>query len=200
MSAQHSETTSATLLARIQSGETEAWRRLTRVYGPLVQYWCKRWGVADADIDDLVQEVWVALGPTLHGFHGVPQRSFRAWIRGVTRHKVQDWRRRQAKQLTDAAGGTVMVQFLQQIESDQDDDLADDSQEAAQKQALYTRALAEIRDEFENRTWLMFLAVAVDGKSVAEVAAEFGLTAAGVRKVKSRVFHRLRQELGELID
>ena len=93
-----------------------------------------------------------------------------------------------------------MVQFLNQIQSDEDADGLDDPEDQTQKQALYGRALAEIRAEFENRTWLIFLAVSIDGKPVAEVANEYGLSPAGVRKIKSRVLHRLRQELGELID
>ncbi len=193
------DATSATLLARLQSGETGSWERLTRLYGPLVRYWCKRWGVPDPEIDDVVQEIWVGLGPTLAGYR-LDGRSFRAWMRGVTRHKAQDWHRLKAKRLSDAAGGTAMVQLLQQIQSDQDDEASEDSDELAQKQDLYSRALWEIQGEFEHRTWLIFLAVAVDGRPVAEVATEFGATPAGVRKVKSRVFHRLRQELGELID
>ena len=200
MSARQFDSTSATLLARIQSGESQSWDRLTRLYGPLVRHWCKCWGIPDADLDDLVQETWAALGPNLTSYRSGPDRSFRAWLRGVTHHKTQDWHRRRARQVTDASGGTVMVQFLNQIQSDEDADGLDDPEDQTQKQALYGRALAEIRAEFENRTWLIFLAVSIDGKPVAEVANEYGLSPAGVRKIKSRVLHRLRQELGELID
>ncbi len=197
MSAHHSETTSATLMIRLQAGESGSWERLTRLYGPLVRYWCRRWGVAQGELDDVLQEIWIGLGPRLAGYRPGGDRSFRAWIRGVTRHKTQDWHRRQAKQVTDAAGGTGMVQFLQQV---QDDEEPEDSDELAQRQALYRRALSEIRGDFENRTWLIFLAIAVEGRSVAEVATEFSLTTAGVRKIKSRVFRRFRLELGDLID
>jgi len=199
MSGRQFDATSATLLIRLRAGEMGSWERLTRLYGPLVRYWCKRWGVPDAEIDDVTQEIWVGLGPTLAGYRPGADRSFRAWIRGVARHKTQDWHRRQAKQLSDAAGGTNMIQLLQQVQSDQDDEAPEDAEETAQKQALYSRALGEIRGEFGNRSWEIFVAVAVHGRPVAEIAIEFGLTAAGVRKVKSRVLHRLRQELGELI-
>ena len=199
MSAHQFDATSTTLLFRLRSGEVGSWERLTRLYGPLVRYWCKRWGIPDAELDDVTQEIWVGLGPTLEGYRPGGNRSFRAWVRGVTHHKTQDWHRRQSKQLSDAAGGTAMIQFLQQVESSPDDEATEDAEELVQKQALYGRALGEIRGEFENRSWEIFVAVAVDGRPVAEIATEFGLTSASVRKVKSRVLHRLRQELGELI-
>ena len=200
MSAHQFGSTSATLLARLRSGEAGSWERLTRLYEPLVRFWCRRWGVPEADVEDVVQEIWVGLGPTIPGYRTGAERSFRAWVRGVARHKAQDWHRRRAREVADAVGGTVMVQVLRQVESDRDDEPSEDSEEAAQKRALHGRALSEIRGEFEARTWRIFLAVAVEGRPVAEVAAEFDLSPAGVRKVKSRVFHRLREELGELID
>lgn len=194
------ESTSTTLLARLRSGQVGSWERLTRLYGPLVRYWCRKWGVPDADADDVVQEIWVGLGPTLAGFRDGGGRSFRGWMRGIAHHKAQDWHRRQARQPADAAGGTVMVQMLQQVEAFEGDLDPPDPEEEAQSRALHARAISEIREEFEVRTWQIFLAVAVEGKPVPDVAAEFAISPAGVRKVKSRVFHRLRQELGELME
>ncbi len=189
--------TSWTLLARIRSGERQAWERLTRLYGPLVRYWCTRWGVPEADLDDLSQEVWLGLGPTLAGYRAGPDRSFRGWLRGVTRHKTQDWFRRHVRLPAEAKGGTTMVEVLKKVESDVDIDV-DDSEERAEYQALYRRALLELRGEFEQRTWQAFLATALEGKNATEVAKDLGLTPAAVRKAKSRVLGRLRAELGEL--
>ena len=36
--------------------------------------------------------------------------------------------------------------------------------------------------------------------SPADIAADMGISPAAVRKAKSRVLHRLRQEVGDLID
>ena len=41
--------------------------------------------------------------------------------------------------------------------------------------------------------------VLVDGQMPADIAADLGVTPAAVRKAKSRVLHRLRQEIGDLI-
>jgi RNA polymerase sigma-70 factor (ECF subfamily) len=76
-------------------------------------------------------------------------------------------------------------------------DLPDDSPE--ELRGLYHRALELVRGEFEGRTWDAFWRVAVEGRPPDVVAAEMGMTAVAVRKAKSRVALRLRQELGELI-
>ena len=56
----------------------------------------------------------------------------------------------------------------------------------------------EERAEFEERTWQAFWRVTVEGQDTAEVAAQLGISANGVRQAKSRVLRRLREELGEL--
>jgi hypothetical protein len=66
-------------------------------------------------------------------------------------------------------------------------------------QGLYQRALEQVRAEFEERTWQMFWQTLVEDKSAADVAADFGVTSAAVRKARSRVLHRLREEMRGLI-
>ena len=148
----------------------------------------------EAELDDLSQEVWLGLGPTLAGYSAGPDRSFRGLSRGVTRHKTQDWFRRRARLPAEASGGTTMVEVLQRIGSDTD---VGDSEEVPSNRPL-PRALLELRGEFEQRTWQAFLATALEGKTAAEVARDLGLTAVAVRKAKSRVLGRLREQLGEV--
>jgi RNA polymerase sigma-70 factor (ECF subfamily) len=70
----------------------------------------------------------------------------------------------------------------------------------AELQALYRRALSVLQSEFETRTWQAFWRAAVDGQSPAEIAADLNMTPAAVRKAKSRVLRRLREEIGDLLD
>jgi RNA polymerase sigma-70 factor (ECF subfamily) len=64
---------------------------------------------------------------------------------------------------------------------------------------LFRRALEQIRSEFNERTWQAFWRVAIDGLVPKEAAEELGMRPGTVRVAKSRVLHRLRQELGELL-
>jgi RNA polymerase sigma-70 factor (ECF subfamily) len=76
------------------------------------------------------------------------------------------------------------------------DDVADD---AVVVNSLYRRALEYVRGEYNDRTWQAFWRTAIDERSVADVAAELGMTAAAIRQAKSRVLRQLKQELGELL-
>jgi RNA polymerase sigma-70 factor (ECF subfamily) len=68
---------------------------------------------------------------------------------------------------------------------------------ALQRQVVL-RGLQGIRAEFEDRTWLAFWRVVVDGQPAPDVAQELLMTPGAVRVAKCRVLNRLRRELGDL--
>ncbi|OWK40869.1 transcriptional control [Fimbriiglobus ruber] len=180
---------------RIRDKDEEAWRRLVHLYGPLVDRWCGHRGVRGQDADDVRQEVFQAVATGLDGFRrDRPGDTFRGWLRGITRFKLLDhFRRRQAH--PEAQGGTDAHLRLQQQVADEDlpDDTADDLG------GLYRRALELVRGEFEPQTWDAFWRTAVEGQSPTDIATQLGVTPAAIRKAKSRVLLRLRQEIGDLI-
>src|SRR5207237_1024986 len=191
--------TSITLLERLRAREQEAWQRLLHLYAPLVAYWCKQWGVRGADTEDIIQEVFQAVAAGLDNFrHERAGDTFRGWLRGITRHKVLDHLRRQRHQPA-AQGGTDAQRHLQQIaeiETSPPDDSGDPQDEMTR---LYHRALELVRSEFEERTWQAFWRAAVESQTPADIATDLGMSPAAVRKAKSRVLRRLREEIGDLI-
>jgi RNA polymerase sigma-70 factor (ECF subfamily) len=184
-----------TLLNRVKAGDPAAWDRLVSLYYPLVYGWCRQ-GVRQAeDAQDVAQEVFQTLVTGLWNFRlRHPGDTFRGWLRGVVRHKLQDyWRRQQAGE--QAAGGDASPRW-----SDLPDVAADGSSgdaPAPESARLVWRALGLVRGEFEERTWQAFWRVTVDGESPADVAASLGVSRNAVFKAKSRVLARLRQELDE---
>jgi RNA polymerase sigma-70 factor (ECF subfamily) len=186
--------TSLTLLERVRDKDEEAWRRLLHLYGPLVERWCARGGVHPADADDVCQDVFQAVAAGLDGFRrDRPGDTFRGWLKVITRNKLLDHFRRRQKQ-PEAQGGTDAHRQLQEVaEPELPEDTAEDLG------GLYHRALELVRGEFEERTWQAFWRAAVEGQSPAVIAADLGVTPAAGRKAKSRVLHRLREEVGDLI-
>jgi RNA polymerase sigma-70 factor (ECF subfamily) len=186
--------TSCTLLDAARSRDAAAWQRLVTLYQPLVHHWVRRAGVQPADVQDVVQEVFLSVSLSLGEFE--PQRtgSFRKWVRGIARHKALDsFRRIKGEPL--AAGGTIAQAFIQDVpeEVESPEDEADETGD------LYRRALELIKGNFEAKTWQAFWRTAVDDKPTDVVATELGMTAVAVRIAKSRVLARLREDLGELI-
>lgn len=187
--------TSLSLLQRLRDNEQEAWTRLVLLYTPLVRYWCGRWGARADAVDDLVQEVFQAAARSLASFRrDRPGDTFRGWLRGVSRN-IYLMHIRHATRQPQASGGTDAFVRLHEVP-----DGAADDDPPPEVNALYRRALEIVRSEFEERTWQMFWLTIIDGRSPVDVAAEYGVTPAAVRKAKSRVLHRLKSEIGDLIE
>ena len=188
--------TSLTLLERVRDKDEEAWRRLLHLYGPLVERWCARGGVHPADADDVCQDVFQAVAAGLDGFRrDRPGDTFRGWLRTIAHNKVQDHFRRQGREPRGAGGSDAQAR-LAQVPGPE---AASDSGAEPEERGLFLRALGLIRGDFEERTWQAFWRAAVEGQSPAVIAADLGVTPAAVRKAKSRVLHRLREEVGDLI-
>jgi RNA polymerase sigma-70 factor, ECF subfamily len=187
--------TSSSLLRRAVAREPDAWDRLVTLYSPLVRHWCRQAGIPDHDIPDVTQEVFAAVTSSLATFRSDRAgTTFRAWMRGVARHKIQ---RHFEHRGEPAAGGTDALKRLQQVAAPSDGwDLSEGPADVA---GVYQRALNLVRHEFEERTWKAFWQVTVDDRSPAEVAAAMGISANAVRQAKSRVLRRLKEEMGELI-
>jgi RNA polymerase sigma-70 factor (ECF subfamily) len=182
-------------LPRLAASEPAAWDRLVKLYSPLVAYWCRQWGVRGHAVEDLTLEVFAAVANGLGSdARNRPGASFRGWIRGIARHKLQDHFRRGGMQ---AEGGTTAMARLREVPDSQDDPNLSESDD--QVTALYRRALELVRNQFEERTWCAFWKVAMENRSPAEVTTEIGLTPSAVRQAKSRILRRLKEELGELI-
>src|SRR5262245_3187321 len=193
-----SEGTSLTLLARLRVNEPDAWRTMMRVYTPLIYHWCTRGGVRGADADDIAQEVFRAAAAGLAAFrHDRQGDTFRGWLRGITRNVLLQHFRKNLRQ-PPASGGTAAFVKLQEVMDAASVALEQDDP-AHEIESLNRRALELVRREFEERTWQMFWVTVVEERSPVDVAAEFSVTPAAVRKAKSRVLHRLREEFGELI-
>lgn len=189
--------TSRSLLAGAKLDDPSAWERMVRLYAPLVASWCRRWGVAEQDVGDLLQDVFSAVASHLDRFRKEqPGDTFRGWMATIAHNKVRDHFRRRAGEPA-ATGGTEAALHMQQIPdlnaienvpALSDDPLFDE---------LLLKALESIRAEFHERTWQAFWRVAVDGRTALDVGADLNMKPGAVRVAKSRVLLRLRRELGD---
>ena len=190
------ETTSTSLLRRAKAQEPAAWRRLAKIYGPLIYRWCREAGLQGADAADVVQDVFVAAARGVADFRGGAHKgSFRAWLRTITWNKVRDHFRRR-RGLPPAKGGTGAQQALLEIPELPEPSSASDPAEV--DAALWRRTLEFVQAEFEDRTCRAFMQVVLQRRPPADVAAELGMRVDAVYQAKSRVLRRLRQELGDL--
>lgn len=189
--------TSMTLVDRLKRHDPAAWRQLVELYGPLVYSWVRLSGLNEHDAADVVQEVFSAVHASLDRFH--KERStdrFRDWLWTIAKRRTCDHLRKLGRQ-TAAQGGTDAYQHLQSFPEEMP--TGEDSNIASAEAELVRRALALVRDEFEDRTWQACLLTAVEGRKPAEVAKELAMSVGALYVARSRVLKRLRQELGDLL-
>ena len=190
--------TSRSLLADAKLADPAAWERLAKLYAPLVAFWCRRWGVADQDIVDVLQEVFSAIASHLQGFRKErPGDTFRGWLLTIARNKTRDYFRHRGDEPC-AAGGTEASLRLQQIAAPHAESDLTCAGDDAIVDGVLGQALESIRGEFHERTWRAFWGVVVEGRAVADVAADLEMRPGTVRVSKSRVLLRLRNELGDI--
>ena len=191
------DSTSLSLLRLVKAEDQAAWQRLVDLYGPLVVHWCRRRNLHDADIADVVQNVFASVAANLTTFRKEqPGDTFRGWVRVITRNQINMHFRQQADR-EQAAGGSTAHWGLQQMADEQPADAATDDHD---KSGLYRSALELIRTEFEEKTWKAFVQTAIEGRSTADVAADLGISAGAVRQAKYKVLRRLRSEFSDVIE
>jgi RNA polymerase sigma-70 factor (ECF subfamily) len=195
--------TSRSLLAQLQDGQAAAWERLTSLYAPLVYHWCRTMRLPEQDMPDVFQQVFQAVAAHIRTFRkDRPGDTFRHWLRAITRNKVRDHFRRDARQARAAGGTDAQGYFAQLAAPGADPEEAeggDAGDEEGEVRHLLRGALERIRGQVQPQTWQAFWAVVVEGKTPEEVGEELGMRPGTVRVAKSRVLSRLRAELGELV-
>lgn len=182
--------TSTNLIHGLQQREPEAWRRLVRLYGPLVHHWACRCGLQDPDAADVMQEVLQNVNRCIDRFTRDDSRgTFRGWLWVLTRNQIRDHQADQHSQ-PRPVGGTDSHRELQELPESLPPDLS-------QETRLSQRALAQIQEEFSPSVWQAFWRTAVEGDAPRHVAEDLGISVWAVYKARGRVLRRLRDELGE---
>lgn len=179
-------TTSVTLLDRFRDpADAEAWASFVDMYAAIITKWVQSSRVANQDVADVVQEVFVTLARTLPDFEYDAQRSFGAWLRVVTRnccHRFLSRQRPHASLDTDNV-------------AHEDTDVMTAVDETEYRQHVAQKALRMMQAEFEFATWKACWESVVEDRSAKEVADELGLSVNAVYVAKSRVLRRLRDQL-----
>jgi RNA polymerase sigma-70 factor (ECF subfamily) len=184
-----SSVTSLTLLLRLQQtpADQAAWAEFVERYGQRIHGWCRRWGLQEADAQDVTQTVMLKVLGAVRAFHYDPAQKFRAWLKTITHHAWQDLVR--SRREVAAGGDGDPLQTLAAR-----DELGA-RLEAAYEQELVEHALARVRPRVQPPTWEAFRLTAFEGLSGAEAAARLGMAVTSIYKAKSNVQKLLEAEV-----
>lgn len=193
----NTNSTSISLLDCARKGQQRAWSEIVRLYGPLVVRWCRQYGIQGSDVDDVIQNVFMAVSGHLDKF-GLKSgtSSFRGWLWTITRSKIMDHLRKQ-KELPIGICGSGIQQIGTNLEhGDRDRSEEEDCQDL---QEVVSQVLVLIRQDFSEQTWRAFWRTTAMGESVSQVGKDLGMTPAAVCMCRARVLRRVRETLSKSV-
>jgi RNA polymerase sigma-70 factor (ECF subfamily) len=188
--------TSPTLLARLRQGPDDqaAWNAFVDRYGPKIYGWCRQWKLQEADAQDVTQDVLLRLAQKLRTFAYDASRSFRGWLRTLTRHAWSDFLAARQR-AGPGCGGSQVLEILQAAEARED--LVTRLEQQFDLE-LMEEASARVQLRVEPQTWEAFRLTALEGLSGEAAAQQLGVRVTAVFKAKSRVQELLRNEITTL--
>jgi RNA polymerase sigma-70 factor (ECF subfamily) len=193
--------TSKTLLEKLRVFEDRrAWSQFLSLYLPMMQAWGRRFGLQDADVEELTGRLLAKLVEALPQFDYDPQKgSFRGWLKTITLREISNLAREKRRRLPGegATGASAVFDMLFE-HPDNVDDLVDSLHERSQGMLHSVQdAVKEVESEYqgeERKSWEMFQRIFLSGQEIAPVAAEFGLSyhaaAMRVQRIKKKVRSR----------
>mgnify|MGYP003381934547 FL=1 len=173
-----------------------AWTEFLCAYEPFLMRLLRKQGTPERHVADVSQQLLMAIAKSVEGWAPDGKNaSFRRWLGCVARNVVIKFMMRERKQVTGQGGSD----FLTLLE-----DVPDASIHAEQikqyEQELILWAAEQVRGEFRENSWRAFWETQVEGRSVADVAEELGVTTGAVYMSRSRVFARIRNRIEEVLD
>ena len=189
---------STTLLELVKLRDSEGWRRLVRMFGPVVYRWARALNLQDSDAADVVQDVFGVVAARVAEFRRDEEgQSFRVWLWTITRYQIREFfrKRRQHPQAAGAGNGVRAADGVNELPPDEQ------SQEGqAETKGVLQRSLLIIREGVDEKTWKAFWRTVVEGDAPLHVAEDLGVSKWAVYKARSRVLQRLRNDLDGLLE
>jgi len=86
------------IVHRCQDGERAAFEELFEMHQPRLKYYVRRLDSGDANIDDILQDIWLTVFKKIHKLKDA--QVFAVWLYRIARNKVYDGFRRKDRFLT----------------------------------------------------------------------------------------------------
>ena len=188
--------TRVTLLGRLRLDPTNqaTWTEFVDHYGPKIFNWCRKWGLQEADAQDVTQNVLLKLADKIRTFQYDPARSFRAWLKTLTHHAWSDFLESQQRP-GRGSGDSRIADMLHSVEARED---LVQHLESEFDRELLEEAMARVRLRVAPQTWEAFRLTALEGFSGAEVSQRIPMQVAQVFVAKRRVLKMLSAEVAKL--
>lgn len=190
--------TRPSLLLRVRVwSDTEAWIEFARWCRVTILAECKKHHLNASEAEDIVQLVLIRLSRRMERFAYDPSRSFRGWLRSLTRSTILNYRTR-----GDGPGAGPRVLSVDprdwpwpahdpSLPDDPDDEETPDDQDGPPRWRDLRHRIAQVLKMARQRcapdTWQSFWLTQVEGRSANEAAQALAKTPGAVRAARARV-------------
>lgn len=190
-------TTSPSLLKRVADwADHGAWCDFRGSYDPLIHAWCGGYGLDGSSLEDLCQQIWIALADRMRTYQYDPGGTFRGWLRKFCHSRAVDLLRKRRTDfvpfLADQPAESLARLLAVDASGREERDEPDSRRSPLLRQAEEIQRA--VRQRVEPRTWQAFWRIAVEGCSVREAAEQMGMSYAAAFAAHKRVTRMLRAE------
>jgi RNA polymerase sigma-70 factor (ECF subfamily) len=187
--------TRASLLARIRNpADQAAWHQFVEIYRPLILRLARQKGMQEADAEDVVQDVLVAVAKAVEQReHDRKRAKFRTWLHRVAHNAILNALTRGRPDR--GSGDSALLAVLDGHESHTGPD--SDLLRLEYRREVFRWAVRQIRKEFHQATWDAFWLTAVEGRAVEVVAEELAKNPGTIYAARSRVIRRIQEKVTE---
>lgn len=190
------DTRTSLILRLPDKRDVEAWDQFTSIYRPLVYRLARTKGFQDADAQELAQEVLIAVSRAVQ--HWKPDSEwgrFRDWLFRIARNLMINFLTRRKHRPLGTGDSGIAELLEQQCDPSCDETTVFDIE---YRREVFRWAAGQVREQVKPRTWQAFWTTTVEGRAVADVANELGMSVGAVHIARSRVLGRLREAAKEL--
>ncbi|TWT52987.1 RNA polymerase sigma factor RpoE [Rubripirellula amarantea] len=187
--------TRPSLIVRLsESSDQSAWWAFLEIYEPFLIHLVKRQGIPASHVSDVTQQVLVAIAGSVSGWRDDGgEASFRRWVSRVARNVVIKFMSIQRRQTMGQGGTDALLLLNQQIGN------VDPTLEHQYQHELIVWAADRVKDEFATTSWQAFWATMIDGREVAKVATDIGVSQGSIYMSRSRILRRIRETIAEVM-
>jgi RNA polymerase sigma-70 factor (ECF subfamily) len=186
--------TRPSLIAHLTGGKNDrAWTDFLSVYEPFLRQVVQKQGVPPRHVADVSQQLLLTIARSVAAWRDDGrQASFRRWLHRVARNVVIKFMTRERRQVT-GQGGTEFLDLVEQTPAD-----ASPEQLHQYERELIVWAAEQVRDQFRPTSWQAFWATQIEGRDVAEVAADLHVSPGAIYMSRSRILAKIRAKIAEV--
>jgi RNA polymerase sigma factor (sigma-70 family) len=169
----------------------ESWRQFNKRYTPKMYTWALGLGLSKADAEEVCQDLMIALLKRMKTFVYDHDRSFRGWLRTVTKHAVYDFIESQRRMRPTDDGTLQLLVEAKPLEDQFERFFDNEILVEARRQVEMELSATEVG----KRNWAIFTRLESSDVSPSALAAEFGVKTQSIYVSKNRVIEELKAKV-----